>query len=152
MRQYIVRHEVAHAKAHRLSPNDQLSSSEIIEFTMTLQPIIQDKLLKRIDGDRLPRSLREAYHQALDLERKNQIMKRYETTVSQISDCTLEEARKKLYERRLKLRKALPIMLREISQLEEENQDQIELYIKQKSEFRVGIHMLVDQIECFEKR
>ena len=86
-----MRHEVAHAKAHRLSPNGQLSSSEIIEFAMTLQPIIQDKLLKRIDGDRLPRSLREAYHQALDLERKNQIMKRYETTVSQISDCTLED-------------------------------------------------------------
>ena len=56
------------------------------------------------------------------------------------------EARQKLYERRLKLMKALPIMLREISQLEEENQDQIELYIKQKREFTVGIHMLVDQI------
>ena len=93
MHQYIVRHEVVHARAHRLSPDDQLSSREIIEFTMTLQPIIQDKLLKRIDGDRPPRSLREAYHQALDLERKNQIIKRYETTVqvSQISDCTLEE-------------------------------------------------------------
>ena len=59
---------------------------------MTLQPIIQDKLLKRINGDRPP-SLREAYHQALNLERKNQITKRYETTVqvSQISDCTLED-------------------------------------------------------------
>ena len=93
MHQYIVRHEVAHARAHRLSPDDQLSSSKIIEFTMTLQPIIQDKLLKRIDGDRPTRSLREAYHQASDLERKNQITKRYETTVqvSQISDCTLEE-------------------------------------------------------------
>ena len=62
MHQYIMRHEVAHARAHRLSPDDQLSSSEIIEFAMTLQPIIQDKLLKRIDGDRPPRSLREAYH------------------------------------------------------------------------------------------
>ena len=81
MPQYIMRHEVAHARAHRLSPDDQLSSSEIIEFTMTLQPIIQDKLLKRIDGDRPPRSLREAYHQVLDLERKNQITKRSETTV-----------------------------------------------------------------------
>ena len=50
------------------------------------------------------------------------------------------KARQKLYKRRLKLMKALPIMLREISQLEEENQDQIELYIKQKSEFTVGIH------------
>ena len=60
---------------------------------MTSQPIIQDKLLKRIEGDRPPRSLREAYHQALDLERENQITKRYEMTVqvSQISDCTLEE-------------------------------------------------------------
>ena len=93
MCQYIMRHEIAHARAHRLSPDNQCSSSKIIEFAMTLQPIIQDKLLKRIDGDRPPRSLREAYHQALDLERKNQIMKRYETTVpvSQISDCTLEE-------------------------------------------------------------
>ena len=93
MHQYIVRHEVAHTRAHRISPDDQISSSEIIEFAMTLQPIIQDKLLKRIDGDRPPRSLREAYHQALDLERKNQITKRYEMTeqVSQISDCMLEE-------------------------------------------------------------
>ena len=93
MHQYIVRHEVAHTRAHRISPDVQISSSKIIEFIMTLQPIIQDKLLKRIDGDRPPRSLREAYHQALDLERKNQITKRYEMTVqvSQISDCTLEE-------------------------------------------------------------
>ena len=76
MRQYIVRHEVAHTRAHRTSPGDQISSSKIIEFARTLQPIIQDKLLKRIDGDRPPRSLREAYHQALDLERKNQITKK----------------------------------------------------------------------------
>ena len=62
------------------------------------------------------------------------------------------EARQKLYERRLELVKALPIMLREISQLEDENQDQIELYIKQKSEFTVGIHMLVDQIDSVLKR
>ena len=51
MHQYIVRHEVGHAWAQRLSPDDQLSLSEIIEFTMTLQPFIQDKLLKRIDGE-----------------------------------------------------------------------------------------------------
>ena len=62
------------------------------------------------------------------------------------------EARLKLYERRLKLTKALPIMLREISQLEEENQNQTELYIKQKSEFTVGIHMLVDQTDSVLKR
>ena len=48
--------------------------------------------------------------------------------------------------------KALPIILREISQLEEENQDQIELYIKQKCEFTVGIRMLVDQIDSVLKR
>ena len=47
--------------------------------------------------------------------------------------------------------KALPIMLREIFQLEEENQDQIELYIKQ-NEFTVGICMLVDQIDSVLKR
>ena len=93
MHQYIMRHEVAHTRAHRISPDDQISSSKIIEFAMTLQPIIQDKLLNKIDGDRPPRSLREAYHQALDLERKNQITKRYEMTVQvpQISDCALEE-------------------------------------------------------------
>ena len=89
MHQYIVRHEVAHVWAHGFLPDDQLSSSEIIELTMTLQPVIQDNLLKRIDGDRPPRSLQEAYHQALDLDRKNQIMKRYDTSahISQISDC-----------------------------------------------------------------
>ena len=60
--------------------------------------------------------------------------------------------RQKLYERRLKLTKALPIMLRELSQLEDENPDQIELYIKQKSEFIVGIHMLIDQIDNILRR
>ena len=56
------------------------------------------------------------------------------------------------YEARQKLYEALPIMLREKSLLEEENQDQIELYIKHKSEFTVGIHMLVDQIHSVLKR
>ena len=70
MHQHILRHEVAHAMAHRLSPDDQFSSSEIIEFTVKLQQFIQDKLLKKIYGDRPPKSLREACHQALDLERK----------------------------------------------------------------------------------
>ena len=36
MHQYIVRHKVAHTRAHRISPDDQISSSEIIEFAMTL--------------------------------------------------------------------------------------------------------------------
>ena len=40
IRQYIMRHEVAHVRAYRLSPDDQLSLSKIIEFTMTLQPFI----------------------------------------------------------------------------------------------------------------
>ena len=60
--------------------------------------------------------------------------------------------RQKLYERRLKLTKALPIMLRELSQLEDKNQDQTELYIKQKSEFTVGIHILIDQIDNILRR
>ena len=75
MHQYRVRHEVAHTRAHRISPDDKISSRKIIKFTMTLQPIIQDKLLKRINGDRPPRSLREVYHQALDLERKTKSQK-----------------------------------------------------------------------------
>ena len=45
-----------------------------MEFAMMLQPpIIQNKLPKKIDGDRPPRTLREAYEQALDIEQKNQI-------------------------------------------------------------------------------
>ena len=82
MHQYIMRHEVAHARAHRLSPDDQLSSSEIIEFAMTLQPIIQDKLLKRIDGDRPPRSLRfRGLPSGIRFKKEEQITKRYKTTV-----------------------------------------------------------------------
>ena len=74
MRQYIVRHEVAHLRAHRLTADEQCSTSGIIEFAINLQPFVQDKQLKKIDGNRPPRSLRKAYDQALDLECKNQIM------------------------------------------------------------------------------
>ena len=93
MHQYIMRHKVAHTRAHRLSPDDQLSQAEIIEFPMTLQPIIQGKLLKRIDGDMPPRNLRDAYYQALDLEQKNQITRRYETLaqISQVAEYVPEE-------------------------------------------------------------
>ena len=49
------------------------------------------------------------------------------------------EARQKLYERRLKTTKAILIMLREITLLEDENQDQISLYITQKMEFTAGL-------------
>ena len=93
MHRYIVRHEVAHLRAHSLTADEQCSTSEIIEFAKNLQPFIQDKLLKKTDGNRLPRSLREAYDQALDLECKNQIMRRYEmsTQAHQIAECSLEE-------------------------------------------------------------
>ena len=93
MHQYIVRHEVAHLQAHRLTVDEQCNTSEIIEFAINLQPFIQDKLLKKIDGNRLPRSLREGYDQALDLECKNQIKRRYEmsTQAHQIAECSLEE-------------------------------------------------------------
>ena len=57
------------------------------------------------------------------------------------------EARQKLYERRLKISKAIPIMLREITLLEDENQDQISWYITQKMEFTADLHMLIDQID-----
>ena len=88
MCQYIVRHKVA----HRLTTDEQCSTSEIIEFAINLQPFVQDKLLKKIDGNRSPRSPREAYDQALDLECKNQITKRYEmsTQAHQIAECSIE--------------------------------------------------------------
>ena len=57
------------------------------------------------------------------------------------------EGRQRLYERRLELTKALPIMLREMTQLEDDNQEQIALYIRQKSEFTAGLCMLIDQID-----
>ena len=43
-------------------------------------------------------------------------------------------------------------MLRELSQLEDKNPDQMELYIKQKSEFTVGICILIDQIDNILRR
>ena len=55
--------------------------------------------------------------------------------------------RQRLYERRLKLTKALPIMLQEMCQLENENDDKIELYITQKSKFTAGLCMIIDQID-----
>ena len=66
--------------------------------------------------------------------------------------CLNYEMRQKLHERRLKLTKALPIMLRELSQLEDENLDQIELYIKQKSKFTAGTCILIDQIDNILRR
>ena len=38
MWQYIVRHEVAHLRAHKLTADKQCSISEIMEFAMKLQP------------------------------------------------------------------------------------------------------------------
>ena len=78
--------------AHRLTTDEQCSTSEIIEFAINLQPFVQDKLLKKIDGNRSPRSPRKAYDQALDLECKNQITKRYEmsTQAHQIAECSIE--------------------------------------------------------------
>ena len=55
------------------------------------------------------------------------------------------EDRQRLYERRVKLTKALPI-IQEMCQLESENEDKISLYITQKGEFSAGLHMLIDQI------
>ena len=88
MQQYIVRHEVTHLRAHKLTADEQCSTSEIMEFTMKLQPYIQDKLLKKIDGNRLPRNLCEAYDQVVDIEHKNQITSRCGTLaqISQISE------------------------------------------------------------------
>ena len=43
--------------------------------------------------------------------------------------------------------KVIPIMLRGIIALEDENQDQILLYITQKTEFTAVLYMLMDQID-----
>ena len=93
MQQYIVRHEVAHLRAHKLTADEQCSIGEIMEFAMKLQPYIQDKLLKKIDRNRLPRNLSEAYDQAVDIEHKNQITSRYGTSaqISQISEYDKDE-------------------------------------------------------------
>ena len=60
---------------------------------MKLQPYIQDKLLKKIDGNRPPRNLCEAYDQAVDIEHKNQITNTYGTSaqISQISEYDKDE-------------------------------------------------------------
>ena len=55
--------------------------------------------------------------------------------------------RQRLLERRLKLTKALPTILQEMCQLENENDDKIELYTTQKHEFTVGLRMIIDQID-----
>ena len=93
MWQYIVRHEVVHLRAHKLTADKQCSISEIMEFAMKLQPYIQNKLLKKIDGNRPPGNLCEAYDQAVDIEHKNQITSRYGTSaqISQISEYDKDE-------------------------------------------------------------
>ena len=78
----------------------------------------------------------------------NRLVSEEERTLPQDKDFTIilsYEDRQKLYERRLKLTKALPIIQQEMCQLE--NKDKILLYITQKGEFTTGLHMLVDQID-----
>ena len=62
------------------------------------------------------------------------------------------ENRQKLYEKRLKLAKAFPIIQHEMSELESENESKISLYITQKSEFTASLHMLIDQIDSIPRR
>ena len=61
-----------------------------MEFAMTLQPVIQTKLLNKINYERPPRTLREAYKQALDIEKKIQITKCYKVP-AQIMESTMDE-------------------------------------------------------------
>ena len=60
-------------------------------------------------------------------------------------------ARQRLHERRLKLMKALTIIQKEMEHLEEENQDQVTLYMTQKAEFTAGLWMIIDQIVYFRE-
>ena len=62
------------------------------------------------------------------------------------------ENRQKLYEKRLKLTKALPIIQHEMSELESENESKTSLYITQKSKFTASHHMLIDQIDSILRR
>ena len=80
----------------------------------------------------------------------NRLVSEEERTLSQDIDFTIilsYEDRQKLYERRLKLTKALPVIQQEMCQLEDENEDKISLYITQKGEFTTGLRMLIDQID-----
>ena len=56
-------------------------------------------------------------------------------------------AKQKLYEGRLKLMKASTIVQKEMEHLEEENQDQVTLYMTPKTEFTAGLWMIIDQID-----
>ena len=60
--------------------------------------------------------------------------------------------RQKLYEKRLKLTKALPIIQHEMSELESENESKISLYSTQKSEFMASLRMLIDNIDSILRR
>ena len=62
------------------------------------------------------------------------------------------ENRQKLYEKRLKLTKVLPIIQHEMSELESENESKISLYITQKSKFTASLCMLIDQIDSILRR
>ena len=62
------------------------------------------------------------------------------------------ENRQKLYKKRLKLTKALPIIQHEMSELESENESNISLYITQKSKFMASLRMLIDQIDSILRR
>ena len=78
----------------------------------------------------------------------NRLVSEEKRTLPQDIDFTIilsHEDRQKLYERRLKLTKALPT-IKQMCQLENENEDKILLYITQKGEFTTGHHMLIDQI------
>ena len=62
------------------------------------------------------------------------------------------ENRQKLYEKRLKLTKALPIIQHKMLELESENESKISLYITQKSKFMASLRMLIDQIDSILRR
>ena len=55
--------------------------------------------------------------------------------------------RQVLYERRLKITKALPIINKELDRLEYENDNKVELYATQKSEFTADLCGIIDQID-----
>ena len=72
-RLYIARYEVIHKRANRISADDQNQNGEMMFFAGTLIPPLQKKLLKKMNSQYGPRSLREAFDMTLVFEREHQV-------------------------------------------------------------------------------
>ena len=112
-----------------------------------LEELLRDNQYLRLKGiKRFEEESKNILNKLVSEEERTVPQDIYFTTILSYED------RHKLYERRLKLTKALPIIQHKMCQLENENEDKISLYITQKGEFTAGLHMLIDQIERFLRK